>query len=401
MQDPTMPSQAPGPTALPGIVSRILALVTLVGMATGCAIIPGTQTYGMREQSSVALPVKQAGEEVPAHVKVKAINAELIIEMDKVAKSNVSAAKSEQGVASGKAASADMADYKIGPGDILSITIWEHPELTIPAGSYRTAEQSGNLVSEDGTIFYPYAGVVPVAGKTPREVRAILAQKLAKVIEKIQIDVRVISFRAKRLYVVGEVKVPGQQPITDVPVTILDAVNFAGGFTTEADHSQVLLTRSGTTWRVDLQALYEEGAVAQNIKLEPGDIVNVPDRALNKVFVLGEVQKPGSYFMNKKRITLAEVLADAGYINQFTSNPGWIFVMRGQADSPELFHLNSKTPDALVLADRFPLHPRDIVYVDAAEVARWNRVISNVLPTASMLNTISTTQYPLIVGRPH
>jgi len=50
--------------------------------------------------------------------------------------------------------------------------------------------------------------------------------------------------------------------------------------------------------------------------------------------VLGEVQKPGSYFMNKKRITLAEALADAGYITEFTANPSWIFVMRGQADSP-------------------------------------------------------------------
>jgi len=100
-------------------------------------------------------------------------------------------------------------------------------------------------------------------------VRDILAKKLAKVIEKIQIDVRVISFRSKRVYVVGEVKTPGLQEITDVPVTILDAVNRAGGFTAESDHSQVLLTRDGTTWRVDLQSLYEDGAIGQNVKLEP------------------------------------------------------------------------------------------------------------------------------------
>lgn len=364
---------------------------------TGCAAIPGTHTYEMRQQSSMALPVKQANEEVPAHVKVKPITAELIIELNKAHKGK--AATNAESVASGPSQDQIMADYKLGPGDVLTITVWDHPELTIPAGTYRSADQAGTLVTEDGTIFYPYCGVIPVNGKTTREVRAILAQKLSKVIEKVQIDVRVISYRSKRVYLVGEVTRPGQQPITDIPMTILEAVNLAGGFSKDADHSQVLLTRSGKTWRVDLQALYEDGAIGQNVKLEPGDIVNVPDRAQNKVFVLGEVQKPGSYFMNKKRITLAEALADAGYVNEMTSNPKYIFVMRGQAESPELYHLDSKSPDSLLLADRFPLRPRDIVFVDAAEVARWNRVISNILPTATLLNTISSIDYPLFGGR--
>ncbi len=399
MQASVQPSKKRRRNSVPVNVSRILSMATLLGALAGCALIPGTQTYGMREQSSVQLPVKQGDEVVPANVKVKAITAELIIEMDKALKSKAPVVKGGQDVASVKFMGADLADYKIGPGDILNITVWDHPELTIPAGPYRTADVSGNLVTEDGTIYYPYAGIIPVAGKTARQVRDILAQKLSKYIEKVQLDVRITAFRSKRVYVVGEVKIPGQQEITDVPVTILDAVTRAGGFTAESDYSQVLLTRNGTTWRVDLQSLYEDGAVDQNVKLESGDIVNVPDRALNKVFVLGEVQKPGSYFMNKKRITLAEALADAGYVNQLTSNPSWIFVMRGQVDSPELFHLNSKSPDSLVLADRFPLRPRDIVFVDAAEVARWDRVISNVLPTATMLDTISRTAFPLFGAR--
>lgn len=379
-------------------LSRLLVLGALFSGISACAIIPGTNTYTMREQSAVQLPVKQGAEEVPGNVKVKAITAELIIEQDKVLKARLAGDSASQSSAR-QATEPTMADYKLGPGDILTITVWDHPELTIPAGTFRSAEQAGTLVAEDGTIFYPYVGILPVAGKTTREVRAILAQRLSRVIEKVQIDVRVISYRSKRVYLVGEVNRPGQQAVTDIPMTILEAVNLAGGFTKDADHSQVLLTRANTTWRVDLQSLYEDGAISQNIKLEPGDIVNVPDRSLNKVFVLGEVQKPGSYFMNKKRITLAEVLADAGYVNEMTSNPKYIFVMRGRSDSPELYHLDAKSPDALLLADRFPLRPRDIVFVDAAEVARWNRVISNVLPTATMLNTISGINYPLFGGR--
>jgi polysaccharide export outer membrane protein len=208
----------------------------------------------------------------------------------------------------------------------------------------------------------------------------------------------VVTFRSKRIYVVGEVAKAGLLEINDIPMTMLEAVNRAGGFTTAADHANVLLTRAGKTYRVDLQALYENGVTSQNVRLEPGDIVNVPDRQQNKIFVLGEVAKPGSYVMNKRRSTLAEALGDAGFVNQLTSNPGWIFVMRGGADSPELFHLDARSPDALLLADRFPLQPRDIVYVDVADVARWNRVITNILPTATMLNTISQTQYPLFGG---
>lgn len=373
-----------------------LLVPLLLGSLAGCAVVPGTNTYGMREQSSVMLPVKQADEVVPANVKVKPINAELIIEQEKALKAAGPSAASRPTPPQSKDAAAD---YKIGPGDILNITIWDHPELTIPAGSYRTPEQSGNLVSEDGTIYYPYVGTLKVAGMTPREVRVILAQRLAKAIEKPQVDVRVISFRSKRVYVVGEVTKPGQIEVNDVPMSILDAVNRAGGFTKDADYSEVLLTRGNATWRVDLQALYDEGVIAQNVMMQPDDIVNVPDRSLNKVFVLGEVQKPGSYFMNKKRITLAEALSDAGYIDERSSNPKWIFVMRGQGNKPELFHLDSKSPDALLLADRFPLRPRDIIYVDAAEVVRWNRVISNILPTATMLESLGRTQYPLFGGR--
>lgn len=376
-------------------IFRATLAALLLGSVAACAVIPGNQTYNMREQSSVKLPVKIDGEVAPANVKVVPITAELIIEQERA--KNVAAPADSNGKKD--LTYPALSDYKLGPGDIISVIIWDHPELTIPAGSFRSADQSGNLVGADGTIFYPYAGSIHVAGKTISEVRAILTQKLAKVVENPQIDVRVVSFRSKWVYVVGEVKQPGVLEKTDIPLTIVDAVNRAGGFSPEADHSQLLLTRQGKTWRVDMQALYEDGAVEMNVPLQPGDIVNVPDRQFNKVFVLGEVLKPGSYLMNKKRKSLAEALAEAGYIDQFSANPRWIFVMRNQADKPELFHLDSRSPDAILLADRFPLHPRDIIYVDAADVARWNRVISNILPTAALLNVTSGIRYPLFGGR--
>ena len=385
--------------------SRRLLVCVAASLLAGCTLIPGNQNYGNREESDVRLPVQQGDLLAPANIKIRPITAELIIDMFKVARPPVGDGTSAARVATqnsprpGGTDIKPVPEYRLGPGDIISIIVWDHPELTIPAGSFRTAEQAGTVIADDGTIFFPYAGVLKVQGKTPSEVRTLLSAKLAKYIEKVQLDVRMVAFRSQQVYVVGEVAKPGIQQVTDIPMTILEAVNRAGGFTPEADYSRVLLPRRGTTYLVDTQAMYDYGPTEQNALLEQGDIVNVSDRSYNKIFVLGEIAKPGSLVMNKKRSTLAEALSDAGYIKQNTSDPRWIYVMRGNTDTPEVFHLDSRLPDAMLLADRFPLRPRDIVYVDAAAVVRWQRVIANILPTATMLNLTSQTQFPLFGAR--
>jgi polysaccharide export outer membrane protein len=390
--------------AVPDRIRHLLIGLAAIAM-TGCSLVPGNQSYSNREESAVMLPVQQGDALVPSNVKIKPITAELIVDMFKAARPPRGDGTSVAGVATKDAPRPGGSDvrptpeYRLGPGDIISIIVWDHPELTIPAGSFRTAEQAGTVVADDGTIFFPYAGVLNVQGKTTSEVRKLLSAKLAKYIEQIQLDVRMVAFRSQQVYVVGEVAKPGIQQVTDIPMTVVEAVNRAGGFTPEADYSRVLLTRRGTTYLVDIQAMYDYGATAQNALLEHGDIINVADRSFNKIFVLGEVVRPGSQVMNKKRSTLAEALSDAGYINQATSDPRWIYVMRGDSETPELFHLDSRLPDAMLLADRFPLRPRDVVYVDAAAIVRWQRVISNILPTATMLNLTSQTQYPLFGGK--
>lgn len=384
-------------------LSVALVAISLLG---GCAIVPGDRAYGMREQSAVKLPVRKAVEQpqqeaelVPENVDLRPITAELVIQLIKHSPTTAPAEAQDAVLQESVRKPRPASDYKVGPGDILSVVVWDHPELTTPAGQYRTADQAGNVVAEDGTIFYPYVGVVHVGGRTTRQIRELMISKLSRYIEKVQLDVRMAAYRSKRVYVVGEVSKPGLLQITDVPMTVLEAVNQSGGFSGEADYSRVLLTRNGVTYRVDIQSMYEAGRIDQNVLLQDGDILNVPDRSANKIFVLGEVAKPGSLVMNKKRSTLAEALSDAGYINQDRANPRWIYVMRGGDGTPNLFHLDGSSPDAMLLADRFPLQPRDIIYVDAADVVRWNRVVSNILPTAQTLYQTSNSKFPIFGGR--
>ena len=371
-----------------GKTAKLLFISTMALIVSGCALAPGMNAGFSGGISNVKLPVTQGETRIPENVSIRPITAELVMEQQRDFYPQKGGVDPE----------IEQYLYRLGPGDILSIVVWDHPELTIPAGAERDAVQSGTVINENGTLYFPYAGIVPVAGKNVREVRSILTKKLSRVIENVQLEVRMAAFRSKRVYVVGEVKSPGIQQVTDIAPTILEMVNQAGGFTTEADRRNITLTRNDRSYRVDLLALYENGNVEQNILLKAGDVINVPDRQNNKVFMLGEFNNPGSLLMVKSRKTLAEAISDSGDINNNTADPSQIFVMRGSGDKPEIFHLNASTPDAMLLADRFPLKPRDVVYVDVSELVRWNRVITNVLPTLTSLSTASGTSFPLFKG---
>jgi polysaccharide export outer membrane protein len=282
-------------------------------------------------------------------------------------------------------ANTTLRPYTIAPYDVLQVTVWDHPELTTPTGQFRSPEENGNQVGADGTVFYPYAGVIPVSGKTVAEVRQMLAQRLAGVIEKPQLDVRIAAFRGKRIQVTGEVLAPSPMSIMDVPLRVQDAIAWAKGFTPDADLTNVTLTREGKTYQLDLLALYERGDLSQNWLLNDGDVVNVGDRNRNRVFVMGEVKLQQAKLMTKKRMTLAEALGDSGGLDFVAANTRRVYVIRGNYQAPNIYRLDTSSADALLLATHFELKPRDIVFVSTNELTMWNRVIAQILPTAQTL----------------
>ncbi|RUO62635.1 polysaccharide export protein [Pseudidiomarina insulisalsae] len=283
-------------------------------------------------------------------------------------------------------------DYTVGRGDILNVTVWNHPELTIPAGSMRSAEEAGNWVHSDGTIFYPYIGKVQVAGKKVTEIREDITRKLAKYIESPQVDVTVAAFRSQRVFVTGAVQQPGTVPVTNVPMTLIEAVNAAGGLNEAANWNKVTLTRGDMVREFNLRELYQSGNTDQNILLQPNDVVHVARNDDNKVFVLGEVRKPMSYMIGQSGMTLAEALSEAGGMFEATANASGIFVIRQAEDDSgkiaKVYQLNAENAVALVMAEQFEMHQRDIVYVTAAPISRWNRVINQLLPSITGLYSI-------------
>ncbi len=306
--------------------------------------------------------------------------------------------------------------YRVGPQDVLNIIVWNHPELTLSQAqisalsnltgglmvSAPASQGSGFVVSAKGTIFFPYAGTVKVAGETVNQIRAQLSQALATYIKDPQIDVQVVGFHSQTYQLAGAVMKPGLYPLTNVPLTVSEAIASAGGVVNSlpssgsgslsdlmslplADLAHVILIHDDTRAVLDLRDFYLYGDQTQDQLIRAGDIIQVPNNSFDQVHLIGEVLKQGNYPMSNGSLNLAQALGEAGGINLTTSNPTRIFVFRGAYTQPQVFWLNARSPEAMLLATQFELRPQDVVYVASTGLADWNRVINQILPTVQTL----------------
>lgn len=271
--------------------------------------------------------------------------------------------------------------YLIGTGDILSVIVFNHPELTLPAGPQRSAAESGFQVGRDGTFTYPYIGEVVARGRPVEQVRAEIAERLSEFIPEPQVDVRIARFNAQAVVVSGEVSDPNRQALTTVPLTLIEAANAAGGFTDNADLRAVTVQRGGRNYVVDVEAFLSGGLVQNNPVLRNGDVVNVPRRRSEEAYLLGEVARPDVVDLSREPITLTQAITRNGGLQQGRANARGILVFRSHGDGIRVFQLDTMSPEGLLLGTRFVLEPGDVVYVLRSPLQRWNDTIGRLLPT--------------------
>jgi polysaccharide biosynthesis/export protein len=360
-------------------LSSLAAAASLCVLFAGCGAAPGMhfdKPAALAETSNPDTGDVQTAQNIP----ITPIDLSLIRKM-----------KAEQPVVTGDPNSSlygKAGAYKLGIGDVLQITVWDHPELVAALGQpqqqTRTSDAApGFVVDADGNIQFPYINrPIHAAGKTETQVQREVYQELSKVFVKPQVTVRVASFRAGQVYIDGDVRTPGSQQINDIPMTLPEAIGRAGGFAPTADQSRVTLIRDGVTYHINMAGMTAKGRTPSDIMLKPGDALRVDSRDDNGVYVMGEVTKPATVIpMRNGKLTLSDAISQAGSFNAETSDPKQLYVIRnGQSDQPEVYHLDAKSPVSMLLANGFELQPHDVVYVDNNGLVRFSRVLNLLLP---------------------
>lgn len=299
----------------------------------------------------------------------------------------------------------DPPPYAIGVGDILSIVVWDHPELTgtlvtssapdpvAAAAATATAAPQGYVVDHQGRIQFPLAGLLTVQGLTEEGAATLLTTRLAKYIAHPNVTLRVQAYRSKRVYIDGEVKAPGLQAINDIPMTLVEALNRAGGLLPTADQSRILIERGRERHLINLRDLVQRNINPGLVMLAPGDVVRVRSRDESKVFVSGEVVTPKALTMHDGRLTLNEALGESGGISPLSGDARQVYVVRKETERTRVFQLDARVAGSLAMAEAFELRPKDIVYVAATPLANWNRNLSLLFPGA-LTSAVNATNRP-------
>ncbi len=280
--------------------------------------------------------------------------------------------------------------YRVGAGDILSVIVFNHPELTLPAGAQRSAAESGFQVNSDGTINYPYIGTVQAGGRPADQIRADISQRLATFIPDPQVEVRIAAYNSQSVVVSGEVRSPNRQPLTSVSLSLVEAINAAGGFSENADRRQVTVQRSGRLYHVDVEGFLSGGITQNNPILRHGDVISVPRRRSEEAYLLGEVSRPDVIDLSLEPITLTQAITRRGGLEQPRADARGVLVFRDGAERMRVFQLDTSRPTGLLLGTRFVLEPGDVVYILRSPLQRWNDTISRLLPTVRAIGTTDT-----------
>lgn len=373
--------------------SGIFAIGVVVWLSACTAMAPGIQ-FGKAPASSSEADEADA---IVAPAEILAITPRLV-RQEKVLR--------DQQVAEDITALLQPAQaYRIEAGDVLHIVVWDHPELSasmLPAGVPGAVgvagvavspmqPQSGFEIDQQGMLDFPYAGKLKLAGLTTVEAHERVVRSLSRYLKNPKVTMRVLTYRSKRVYVDGEVKQPGVQAINDLPMTLTEAINRAGGVTPMADQSRIMVSREGKTYQINMPQLVQRSVNPSSIMLASGDVVRVLSRDETKIFISGEVTSPRALPMRNGRLTLTEALGEAGGINPVTGDARQVYVVRRTSQSSVVYQLDANAPGALAMAEGFELSPRDVVYVAATPLTNWNRTISALIPGALPTAVIATT----------
>ncbi|WP_246072169.1 polysaccharide biosynthesis/export family protein [Martelella lutilitoris] len=327
--------------------------------------------------------------------------------------------------------------YRIGVGDVVLLATPTAETSTLNQINGLLAAQNsrqGYTVQDDGAIAIPTVGRVTIGGMTMEEAQSVLFQRLVESQIDPNFNLEITDFNSQRVAVGGAVAQPQLEPITLTPLYLDEAVTAAGGVVaTDPEYATVRLYRDDKTYQIPATKLFAkndipkvllqngdrvfvdteysvelaEGYLRQELDLakfqrdvleEQRDIfeTRVQMDAIDRdyVYVFGEVKQQGRWPLPFDRYaTLADAMFEQGGIQPVTGNPRRIYVLRknriaaGEPLGITAWALDAQNTANLLLATELQLRPNDIVFVASQPITNWNRLISQITPSISILGT--------------
>ena len=315
---------------------------------------------------------------------------------------------------------------QLGPGDILSITIYEagtglfsqqRPTSTDNSAGptpTSTAETLPRLqVDRNGMIMVPYAGEIHVSGQTTTAVQRIIESRLAQKTAQPQAIVSLVTNGSNVAYVSGDVKSPGRYPLSLAHETLLDMIALAGGPTHSPQDTLVKVNRRGleaTTTLTRVQTVPQE-----NIPVEPLDRIQF-DYLPRSFLSFGATGKVAQIQFDAATVSLAEAVARVGGLNDDRANPEAVFLFRferpGNADAlgvahvddasvkaaavtpgtmahgvPVIYRLNMRDPQSFFAIQQFAMQDKDIIYIANAPTVQLYKFLQLIFTFTSPVVT--------------
>jgi len=235
-------------------------------------------------------------------------------------------------------------DYKLGAGDIVKITVYEHPDMT-----------TETQLTEGGNITFPLLGEVNIGGLPRNTAESKLASLLQKggLVNQPQVNISILEYHSQQISVLGQVNKPGKYSINGSSAAVLDLLSMAGGVSeTGADYVTVLKTQQGkpVKYNVDLADLFNNGSMKDNIDVSNGDVIFIPRAPV--FYIYGEVQRSGAYRL-ERNMTVMQGLSVGGGLTIRGTEKGVKVNRRTNDGQQQLVQVS--------LTD--PLQPDDVVYV--------------------------------------
>ena len=340
---------------------------------TGCAITSGLQTYDLPAEGAYQTDQGAQLNVVPLTQN----NLPAISQSNNQNYSDLqSLFRSQQSI------------YRLSPGDVLSIQLWAYPEITPPIQDATNIKAVGYPIDPNGRVHLPLVGSVKVSGKTLAEVNTFLRSQFSKYLKHPDVVVRVLSYEGRRYFVNGQVLKSGQYTLNDQPISLYTALGQAGGIDTKTgDTTNIQLIRNGSTYNLNTIQLEKNGQSLHNLLIQPNDTIFVNTKQDQKLYVMGESSKSQAISLRDQGMTLSDVLGESEGINPYSASAAKIYVMRTDLNNNEstIYHLNLSSIGNLALANQFQMKKNDIVYIDASGLARWQRIMNQIIPFSSAL----------------